>query len=280
MSQNLRARLEACLAAVAARAPGFRPRVGLILGSGLGGFADELEAKVVLGYGELPDFPTSSVPGHAGRLVLGTLQGVPVVAMQGRVHAYEGYAPWQVGFPARVLCLMGISHLTVTNAAGGVNPGFQVGDLMALTDHLNLSGVNPLTGPNEPSLGPRFPDLSHAYHPAARAALAAAAAAEGCPLREGVYACLSGPSYETPAEIRMLRTLGADAVGMSTVPEVIVAAHMGVPVTGISCITNLAAGLGHEPLSHDDVSRAADRVQQRFAGLLRRFLPRAAALRE
>ena len=278
MSLDLRARLDACLEVVAARAPGFRPRVGLILGSGLGGFADELQGAVSLGYGELPDFPTSSVPGHLGRLVLGTLAGVPVVAMQGRVHGYEGYAPWQVGFPARVLCRLGIRHLTVPNAAGGIHPAFQVGDLMALTDHLNLSGVNPLTGPNDPALGPRFPDLSHAYAPAAREALVASAAAEGCPLRQGVYACLSGPSYETPAEIRMLRTLGADAVGMSTVPEVIVAAHMAVPVTGISCITNLAAGLGHEPLSHDDVSRAADRVQRRFAGLLRRFLPRVAAL--
>jgi len=278
MPLDLRARLDACLAALATRAPGFRPRLGLILGSGLGAFADELERAVTVAYGELPDFPTASVPGHAGRLVLGWLGGVPVVAMAGRVHGYEGYAPWQVGFPARVLCQLGISHLTVTNAAGGIHPDLRVGDLMVLTDHLNLSGSNPLTGPNDATLGPRFPDLTHAYDVPGREALVAAAAAEACPLHQGVYACLAGPSYETPAEIRLLRTLGADAVGMSTVPEVIVAAHMGVKVTGISCITNLAAGLGPAALSHDEVSKAADQVQARFSRLLRRFLPAAAAL--
>jgi purine-nucleoside phosphorylase len=182
-----------------------------------------------------------------------------------------------VGFPARVLCSLGIGHLTVTNAAGGIHPDFAVGDLMAITDHLNLSGTNPLTGPHEAALGPRFPDLSQAYDVGAREALLRAAAAEGCALQQGVYAYLAGPSYETPAEIRMLRLLGADAVGMSTVPEVVVAAHMGVKVTGLSCITNLAAGLGAGPLSHDEVSRAADRVKGTFARLLRRFLPLVAA---
>ncbi len=278
MPHDLSARLDACAAAVHARAPGFKPRVGLILGSGLGGFAGALEGAVTLDYAELPDFPTASVPGHAGRLVLGRLGALPVVAMAGRVHSYEGYAPWQVGFPARVLCRLGISHLTVTNAAGGIREGFQVGDLMAITDHLNLAGLNPLTGPNDEALGPRFPDLSHAYAPAALAALRRAAAAEGVALKDGVYACLGGPSYETPAEIRMLRTLGADAVGMSTVPEVIVAAHMGVPVTGISCITNLAAGLGAGKLSHHEVGLAAEQAREEFSCLLRRFLPEVAKL--
>jgi purine-nucleoside phosphorylase len=270
---DLRAHLDACLGALGLLAPSFRPRVGLILGSGLGGFAEALSRPVTVDFGALPGFPRSSVEGHAGRLVLGFLEDLPVVAMAGRVHAYEGYAPWQVAFPARVLCRMGIRHLTVTNAAGGIHPDLQVGDLMAITDHLNLSGANPLTGPNDDALGPRFPDLSEAYDAPARALLAEAAAAEACPLRQGVYACLSGPSYETPAEIRMLRTLGADAVGMSTVPEVLVAAHMGVPVTGISCITNLAAGLGATRLSHHEVGLAAERVKHLFGRLLRRFLP-------
>jgi purine-nucleoside phosphorylase len=276
MPGDLSARLDASVAAVRARAPGFRPRLGLILGSGLGGFAGELSRATTLEYAELPGFPTSSVVGHAGKLVLGFVGEVPVVAMQGRVHAYEGYAPWEVGFPARVLCRLGIAHLTVTNAAGGIHPDFVVGDLMAIHDHLNLSGANPLTGPNDPRLGPRFPDLTEAYDGRALQRLVAAATAEGCQLRRGVYAYLGGPTYETPAEIRMLRTLGADAVGMSTVPEVIVAAHMGVKVTGISCITNLAAGIGAHKLSHDEVSQAADRVKGTFSALLRRFLPEVA----
>ena len=244
----------------------------VILGSGLGAFADSLERAVAIDYRELPDFPTSSVHGHAGRLVLGYRGAVPVVAMQGRVHFYEGYAPWQVAFPARVLCRLGVKHLTVTNAAGGINPGFSVGDLMAITDHINLAGYNPLIGPNEEALGPRFPDMSKAYDPEARAVLDQVAAAEGVTLRQGVYVSLAGPSYETPAEIRMLRTLGGDAVGMSTVPEVIVASHMGVKVTGISCITNLAAGISKVKLSHDEVSETANRVKGTFTNLLGAFL--------
>jgi purine-nucleoside phosphorylase len=216
------------------------------------------------------------VPGHAGRLVLGTKGGVPVVAMQGRVHFYEGYEPWQVTFPARVLCKLGIKALLVTNAAGGVNQGFKVGDLMAMTDHLNLSGYNPLVGKNDEKLGPRFPDMSRAYDPQLLEVLRGAAKKEQVGLREGVYVCLSGPSYETPAEIRMLRTLGADAVGMSTVPEVIVASHMGVKVTGISCITNMAAGIGANKLSHEEVSQTADMVKDIFTRLLARFLDDAA----
>jgi purine-nucleoside phosphorylase len=272
-SSDLLSRLDACVATIRQRAPGFTPRLGLILGSGLGSFADTLERAVSIPYAELPDFPRSSVVGHAGRLVLGYHQGtLPVVTMQGRVHFYEGYQPWQVGFPTRVMCRLGIGALVVTNAAGGINTGFGVGDLMAITDHLNLAGYNPLVGPNEDSLGPRFPDMSHAYDPGFLATLRTSAVQENVPLREGIYASLSGPSYETPAEIRMLRTLGADAVGMSTVPEVIIAAHMGVKVAGVSCITNLAAGLSKHKLSHDEVSETADRVKGVFTRLLTRFL--------
>lgn len=276
MAADLVARIDACVNVIRAKAPGFQPKLGVILGSGLGGFADTLERATAIDYRELPDFPTSSVVGHAGRLVLGWRGAVPVVVMQGRVHFYEGYQPWQVAFPARVLCRLGLRHLTVTNAAGGINLAFRPGDLMAMTDHLNLAGYNPLIGPNDERLGPRFPDMSHAYDPVYLGVLKAAAAAEKVDLKQGVYASLAGPSYETPAEIRMLRTLGADAVGMSTVPEVIVAAHMGVKVTGISCITNLAAGIGHEKLSHDEVAETANQVKGTFMSLLGRFLDDAA----
>lgn len=268
--------LEACIAAIRAKAPGAAPKVGIILGSGLGAFADALEGPTKIPYSELPNFPLSGVPGHAGRLVLGMLGGEPIVAMQGRVHYYEGYSPQEVAFPARVLCALGIKALVVTNAAGGINLGFQVGDLMAITDHLNLAGYNPLIGPNDPKLGPRFPDMTQAYDPWLLEVLRQSAHATGMRLREGVYACLSGPSYETPAEIRMLRTLGADAVGMSTVPEVVAAAHMGVKVAGISCITNLAAGISQHKLSHEEVGETAERVRGVFQKLLERFLPEAA----
>lgn len=262
--------------AVSRRARG-APDIGVILGSGLGGFADLLNDAVAIPYAEIPGFPVSSVPGHAGRLVLGTLGGARVAAMQGRVHVYEGYPAWQVAFPARVLCSLGIKALVVTNAAGGIRADLLPGDLMAIADHVNLSGHNPLTGPNEEKLGPRFPDLSTAYDPALRALLSEAAARLRLPLKQGVYAWLAGPSYETPAEIRMLRSMGADAVGMSTVPEVIAAAHMGVKVAGISCITNHAAGIARKPLSHAEVSETAERVKDLFSGLLAAFLPGAAA---
>jgi len=265
--------LQQTLAVVRARAPGFAPQVGIILGSGLGDFADTLEGRTVIPYGELPHFPHSSVPGHAGRLVLGKLGEASIVAMQGRVHAYEGYSNVQVAFPARVLCALGIQTLVVTNAAGGIHPDCKPGDLMAITDHINLSGWNALTGPNDDRLGPRFPDMSHAYHPALTQLLGRVAQDQGVPLKRGVYAMSSGPSYETPAEIRMLRTVGADAVGMSTVPEVVAAAHMGVRVVGISCITNLAAGIGHQPLSHEEVAETAGRVRDVFIRLLTAFLP-------
>ena len=259
--------------AIRQRSGGLSPRVGIILGSGLGAFADSFERKVVIPYGELPHFPHSSVPGHAGRLVLGLVGGEPVVAMQGRVHSYEGYSSVQVAFPARVLCSLGIRGLVVTNAAGGINSQFVPGDLMAITDHLNLSGWNALTGPNDDRLGPRFPDMSRAYNPSLRALLLESAQRTQVPLRQGVYAMVAGPSYETPAEIRMLRTLGADAVGMSTVPEAVAAGHMGVPVVGISCITNLAAGVGDQPLTHDEVAETANRVAGIFSRLLTDFLP-------
>lgn len=250
-----------------------RPDVGIILGSGLGAFADRFSEATAIPYAEIPGFPTSSVPGHAGRLVIGKLGSATVVAMQGRVHYYEGYSPAQVVFPARVLCRLGIRALVVTNAAGGIRRDLAPGDLMRITDHLNLSGMNPLLGPNDERLGPRFPDMSTAYDPALGGLLDEVAAGLGTELKSGVYACLSGPSYETPAEIRMLRILGADAVGMSTVPEVIAATHMGVKVVGISCITNYAAGIGDKPLSHEEVAEVADRVADRFAALLGAFLP-------
>ncbi|HEY0840151.1 MAG TPA: purine-nucleoside phosphorylase [Vulgatibacter sp.] len=257
---------------------GIEPKVAVILGSGLGGFADRLVGARAIPYADLPGFPASSVPGHAGRMVAGTLAGVPVAAMQGRIHAYEGHEPWLVAFPARVLCRWGARALVVTNAAGGVRAALRPGDLMRISDHLDLSGTNPLVGPNDERLGPRFPDLSGAYDPRLAAALYESARRAGVELKTGVYACLRGPSYETPAEIRMLRSLGADAVGMSTVPEVIVAAHMGVPVAGISCITNLAAGIGEQPLSHAEVAATAARTEARFSALLSGFLPAAAAL--
>ncbi len=205
--------------------------------------------------------------------MLGEVGGEPIVAMQGRVHAYEGYTPNQVAFPARVLCALGIHTLVVTNAAGGVNEAFKPGDLMVITDHLNLSGYNPLVGPNDDRMGPRFPDMTTAYPTALQAQLLNSAQNVGVELKQGVYAVLAGPSYETPAEIRMLRIIGADAVGMSTVPEVIAARHMGVQVAGISCITNLAAGIGNKPLSHEEVAETAHRVKDIFRRLLENFLP-------
>ncbi|MFL5319601.1 MAG: purine-nucleoside phosphorylase [Myxococcaceae bacterium] len=265
--------LQETVKAIRSRAPNAAPKIGIILGSGLGDFADRLTDKIAIPYKELPNFPSSSVPGHAGRLVVGSVGGVQIVAMQGRVHYYEGYTASQVAFPARVLCSLGIQTLVVTNAAGGIHPDFRPGDLMTITDHLNLSGWNALTGHNDDRLGPRFPDMSRAYNPKLIELLEETAKRQKLKMQKGVYAILSGPSYETPAEIRMLRILGADAVGMSTVPEVIAAAHMGVRVAGISCITNLAAGIGHQPLSHEEVAETANRVRDVFIALLTEFLP-------
>lgn len=256
------------------------PAVGVILGSGLSGFADRLEAQAVIPYEQIPGFPLSRVAGHPGRLVVGELPAeggaVPVVAMQGRVHAYEGWSAADVAFGARVLCGLGVRALLVTNAAGGVNPAYAPGELVRISDHLNLSGVNPLVGENDDRLGPRFPDMSEPYDARLAALLHDAARSLGFEVPAGVYACLLGPSYETPAEIRMLRALGADLVGMSTVPEVIAARHMGVPVAGLSVVTNHAAGLTRHRLSHEEVGRVAERARDRLGALVSAFLARAA----
>ena len=276
---DLSTRLSYALAWVRGKAE-VSPAAGIILGSGLNGLADRLEHAVVIPYEEIPGFPVSRVPGHRARLVVGELPveggAIPVVAMQGRAHGYEGWSADDVAFGARVLCGLGVKLLLVTNAAGGVNPAFAPGDLVRIVDHLNLSGLNPLVGENDDRIGPRFPDLTDAYDPGLGALLAQVAAERSIPLRAGVYACLLGPSYETPAEIRMLRALGADVVGMSTVPEVIAARHMGVRVVGISVVTNLAAGLSRRTLSHEEVAETAGRVEASLTTLVTGFLARAA----
>jgi purine-nucleoside phosphorylase len=246
------------------------PAVGVVLGSGLGAFAEMLSDRAVLPYRDIPHFPVSSVQGHAGELVMGTLGGVRLAVMSGRVHYYEGYPMHRVVFPVRVLAGLGAKKLVVTNAAGSVNPDFEPGDFMIITDHLNMTGDNPLIGANEERLGPRFPDMSEAYSATGREALRLAAKQIGVKPREGVYVGLAGPSYETPAEIRALRVLGADAVGMSTVSEVIAANHAGMKVAGLSVITNRGAGLAAVPLSHDDVKIIAARVQKPLCELLAR----------
>jgi purine-nucleoside phosphorylase len=264
-------------ARAALRLPSEVSPVAVVLGSGLGAFADRLTSQSAVPFEGLPGFPAPTVTGHRGRVVYGQLSGVQVLALQGRIHGYEGHDAATVAFPVRVLGVLGARALVVTNAAGGVNSDFAPGDLMRISDHLNLSGKSPLTGPNEEALGPRFPDLSRAYDSRLAEALEAAAREAGVVLRRGVYAHITGPSYETPAEVRMLRLLGADAVGMSTVPEVIVAAHQGIPCCGISCITNHAAGISPVPLTHEEVVEVAKRVEGTFAELLCAFVPRAAA---
>ncbi|WP_053364010.1 purine-nucleoside phosphorylase [Bacillus sp. FJAT-27251] len=243
---------------------GGQPQIGLILGSGLGVLADEIEEPVKIPYSEIPDFPVSTVEGHAGQLVFGKLSGVTVAAMQGRFHFYEGYSMEKVTFPVRVMKELGIETLIVTNAAGGVNENFAPGDLMLISDHINNMGTNPLIGPNDSELGPRFPDLSEAYSRELRSQARDIAKSIGIEVREGVYVGNPGPVYETPAEIKMLRTLGGDAVGMSTVPEVIVARHSGMKVLGISCISNMAAGILDQPLSHDEVIETTEKVKSTF----------------
>ena len=250
------------------------PRVAIVLGSGLGGFADDFDDAVAIPYEDITGFARSTAQGHAGRLVIGKVDQVPVVAMQGRVHYYEGYSLEEVTFPIRTFKLLGIKTIILTNASGGINVELTQGTLMVISDHLNLMGDNPLRGINDERFGPRFPDMSTVYSPALQALVIEEARAMGVEVRRGIYAALSGPSYETPAEIHLLRNFGADAVGMSTVPEAIVARQMEMEVLGISCITNMAAGIGDEPINHEEVMATGDRVRATFAQLLRRVITR------
>ncbi len=259
------------------------PKVGIVLGSGLGAVAEAVAEPIFVPYAEIPHFPQSTVAGHSGRMIAGLLGGTPVLAMQGRVHFYEGYTPQQVTFPMRVLGALGLKAVVLTNAAGGIAEGYEIGQLVALADHINLMGFNPLVGPNvprfavKPGAGLRFFDMTEAYSKKLRELASTAAEEEGFKLGEGVYLAVSGPSFETPAEIRAFRCLGATLVGMSTVPETIVARHMGIEVLGISCVTNLAAGLGATELSHEEVFAAGRQVEHRLARLFERLVPRIAA---
>lgn len=251
-------------------------RVALVLGSGLGAFADDLQDSVAIPYDEIPGFARSTVEGHAGRLVLGRVGGISLAAMQGRFHYYEGYALEEVVFPVRVLGLLGIKALILTNAAGGINVAFEQGSLMVISDHLNLMGVNPLRGKNDERFGSRFPDMSEVYARDYQEIAVEEGRRMNIELRRGIYAGLSGPSYETPAEVRMLRTLGADAVGMSTVPEAIIGRQMGIKIMGLSCITNMASGVFDQPINHQEVIETGVRVHETFKELLRRVIPRIA----
>jgi purine-nucleoside phosphorylase len=248
--------------------------IGIILGSGLGWFADTLEQRTETPYSDIPGWPASTATGHAGKLVTGKFAGTDLVVAAGRAHLYEGYSAAQVAYPIRELAWRGVTSLVITNAAGGINMNYQAGDLVLISDHINLTGVNPLTGSNDESFGPRFPDMSEAYSCAYRTIAKDAGTTLGLTLREGVYAALPGPSYETPAEIRYLRTIGADLVGMSTVPEVIAANHMGIKVLGISCVTNMAAGILPQKLTHQEVMDTGERVKDTLAALLRAVIPR------
>ncbi len=265
---------------------GLAPRVGVVLGSGLGAGANAVTESIIVPYRDIPHFPQSTVEGHSGRIIAGRMGGAPVILMQGRVHSYEGYSPAQVTFPMRVLGRLGIKTVVLTNAAGGIDHTYHPGQLVLIADHINLMGWNPLVGPNEPRFatrkgtGLRFFDMSEAYSSRLRDLAHQAAADDGMALEEGVYVAVSGPSFETPAEIRAFRALGATLVGMSTVPETIVARHMGIEVLGISCVTNLAAGLGTQRLSHEEVFETARLVERRLASLLERLVVWIATLLE
>ena len=256
-----------------------QPKLAIILGSGLGNFASQVENATTIPYAEIPHFPQSTVEGHSGRLVLGTIARVPIAVMQGRVHAYEGYAMAQVTFPTRVLGLLGVRQLIVTNAAGGINTRYGQGAIVAISDHINLTGTNAALGPNEPRFGlipgsgQRFFDMSTAYSPNLRKLAIAEATKQNWTLNEGVYLAVLGPSYETPAEIRAFRTLGADLVGMSTVHEVIIARHMGIEVLGLSVVTNMAAGVLDEPINHEEVMEIGRRIEGQFTSLLTALIP-------
>ena len=264
---------EAAAQSILQRTP-LRPHIGLVLGSGLGGFADSLTDGARIPFHEIPAFPRSTAIGHAGQMVIGYAGAVPVAVMQGRVHLYEGYSSQQVAFPMRVFGRMGIRSVILTNAAGGINLNYQQGALVLIRDHINLQGSNPLVGPNDDRFGVRFPDMTHAYAKEYRAMAREEAAKLGMTLHEGVYAALPGPSYETPAEINYLRTIGADLVGMSTAFEVITARHMEIKVLAISCVSNMAAGIVDQPLSHQEVMETGERVKSSFEALLRAVLPR------
>ena len=246
----------------------FVPKVGLVLGSGLGEFAKEINVSFELPYSEIDGFPVSTVPGHDGKFIFGYIADIPIVCMKGRVHYYEGYEVSDVVLPIRLMIKLGIKTLFLTNAAGGLKDGFSAGDLMLITDHISVFAPNPLIGPNDPEMGPRFPDMTEVYNLKIREKIQEIAYENDIPLETGVYCQLTGPTYETPAEIKMLKTLGVDAVGMSTVVEAIAARHMGVNVCGISCISNLAAGISKTPLSHAEVQQAADEAAPRFTRLV------------
>ena len=254
-----------------------RPQIALVLGSGLGAFADAMARAVRIDYAKIPHFPRSTAVGHAGRLVIGEVGAIPVAVMQGRVHFYEGYSQQEVIFPMRVLARLGVRAVILTNAAGGICRDYNQGCLVVLRDHINFQGTNPLIGPNETRFGVRFPDMSRVYEPSYRKMALEEAKRLGLGTYEGVYAAMTGPSYETPAEIQALRTIGADLVGMSTVPEAIAASHLGIRVLGISCVTNMAAGILDQPITADEVIETGERVKHQFMGLLSAVIPRIAA---
>jgi purine-nucleoside phosphorylase len=254
-----------------------RPRVGMVLGSGLGGLADDLREATRVAYSQIPNFPISTAVGHAGRLLIGHAGKVPIAALEGRVHLYEGYSAQQVAFPIRVLGRMGIRALILTNAAGGINLNYKQGALVVVSDHINLQGHNPLVGVNDDRFGPRYPDMTQAYSMAYRQMALDEARKLGLMVYQGVYAAMLGPSFETPAEIRFLRTIGADLVGMSTIAEVVAARHMGLKVLAISCVTNMAAGILDQVLTHEEVLETGERVKDEFSALLRAIVPRIAA---
>ena len=264
---DLTAKITAAAEYLKANVP-LQPTIGLVLGSGLGDYADTLEDSIRIPFADIPNFPLPTIEGHTGALVFGKKHGKTVVMLQGRIHYYEGLSMREITLPIRVLAALGVKQLVLTNAAGGVNTSFSPGTLMLIADHINYSGMNPLIGPNLDAFGPRFPDMSDLYTADLRAAIRTAAEDSGIPLREGVYAMYSGPNYETPAEIRMFRVLGADAVGMSTVPEALVAGHCGMQVVGVSCVTNMAAGVLPLKLDHADVMESAARVHDTFRDLM------------
>jgi purine-nucleoside phosphorylase len=262
------------------RQTSIKPSIGLVLGSGLGGFVECIESPVEIPYAGIPNFPQSTAVGHAGKMIFGKIGGVEAVVMAGRVHMYEGYTPQQATFPIRVLGKLGIQSLILTNAAGGINPDYKVGEFVLISDHINLQGVNPLVGPNDDNLGPRFPDMTEAYPRELRElAKSAAKEAVGVELKEGVYAALLGPNYETPAEIRYLRTIGADLVGMSTAAESIVANHMGLKVLGVSSCVNMAAGMENKALVHEEVLDVGRQMQQTLIAILKNLIPKLSSPR-